>query len=175
MYLALTATICLLSMLSVLEMLYENDRTNSFSFYLQLRISTNSVFVLVSKIVGLLTFCAHFITIFFLWLAIRCWGLAPPIVSIMAIVMGIVGIIYTDVVSSSAGNAHARAKVLVRDEMTTYNGKRRSDIFGRYRFYLWKSQPPVGIPCGSFCIIEKSFVLRYTEELANNLANAVLL
>lgn len=96
--------------------------------------------------------------------------------SIFSVFVGFGLVIHEMLFLTSARNGRRIALHVIRSNMARNFSRREIRVDRRYYFYiLWKSQIPVGLPCGSLFIIEKTFPMAYLRELANNLVNAMLL
>lgn len=144
--------------------------------YIELRIILGSVLNIVGKMMGVVTPLAHLITICFLWMGLQSWNQIPNILSIFFIFTGIFGTISASMILVGAGKAQIMAQKLINKHKNKNFSTRKSRVGSQYYYYcLWSSQIPMGLPCGSFFMIEKSFAMAYLRELANNLTNALLL
>lgn len=160
---------------SCMELLSQKPVRSTYMRYIQVKIILATIFPTLSGIVGTLTFAVHFGTIFWLWLGIRCWNLIPVFISVSAIFFGIFLIVYVSIMFLAAGQVRHLAEVLVKKKILNYYSRRANPVNNDYYFYsLWRSQILVGVPCGSFLVIQRSFTMAYLEELSNNLATAVL-
>lgn len=176
LYLLFLFAIIALSALSTVNMLLWLPGNGCLRFYVQLRIILDSIYFILRAWVGILTVVAHFTTVFSLWLFIRSRKYIPLLVSTTSIVAGVVLVIYATIIFSASGKGRTIAEAIIRKKMIAYFSRRASKLNKRYYCYsLWKAQIPVGVPCGSFFVVQRSFAMAYLRELATNLVNAVLL
>lgn len=178
-YLLLLCTISFMAMFSIAKKLLRISVVNCVNFthtYVQLKVIIASIYTLLGHAMGVFILLAHFLTIFALWISFRCWDYVNFLVAIVSIIIGCVCTVYIVIIFSAAGNYRARTEEVIKRETMLSYSTRANRVDRRYYFYLlWKSQLPAGIPCGPFFIIERSFVMAYLRELADNLVNAVLL
>lgn len=145
-------------------------------FYTQLRIMFQGTFAVLSHPLGLLMFLTHLATVFFLWFGIRCWEFVPFILDMISVITGLGLIAYAAFITTKCGVVREIAEHIINSNKIRNFSRRANRVNRKYYFYaLWTSQLPIGVPCGSLFTIEKSFTMAYLRELANNLADAVIL
>lgn len=170
------AAIWVLMGISILKLTFKISRIRCICIYNQFRITVASVSFICGRIVGWLTLFIHFCTIFWFWIGLRCWKHVPAYVGIFSILTGIIYTIGFSIILVEAEKAREMARSLISKHKAIYFSKRKNSVDRKYYFYcLWRSQLPVGLPCGSFFVIERTFAMAYLRELANNVASAMLL
>lgn len=161
---------------SLLNTLLKIAENHCIWVYIKLRIIVASVLQIVGRTMGTATLFAHISTIFLFWVGIRCWNNIPKFLAMFFILIGIICAISFTLVLISAGKARATARNLIFKHKAVNFSTRDNKIDKRYYLYcLWRSQIPVGLPCGSFFVIKKTFAMAYLRELVNNFTNAMLL
>lgn len=147
-----------------------------FQFYTQLRIIFAWGCDVISNPIGYLTLFTHFSTIFFFWFGIRCWNFDSLFLALVSVSTGIFLVVYDTIIFIKSGAVQQMAECIITTRSTKHFSRRDNIVDRRYYFYLlWRSQFPVGVPCGSFFTIGRGFAMAYLRELANNLTNAILL
>lgn len=149
---------------------------NCVKFYFQLRLIFAWAFAVLKNHVGMITIVTHLSTIFFLWFGILCWQFVPFFFYFSSLISGIFLIIYDTIIFQKAGGMQTIAELIIRNNRAKYFSRRGNKVGTKYYWYsLWRAQIPVGVPCGSFFVIRKSFAMAYMRELSNNLTSIVLL
>lgn len=144
--------------------------------YFQSRVLIASVFGVASTLVGVLTLVMHFSTIFLFWGGIMCWDYVPHLVCATLLGLGITFISYHTIILTFIGRAPELTESIIRHNMAQNFSRRHNKLNQRYyTFLVWRAQQPIGLPCGSFFKVERSFTMAYLRELANNLVDTMLL
>lgn len=176
MHCAFILTLHILMIASCVKQMLTIPGNKCIKLYLQLRTCFAWIFAIFTNISGILIFYSHFVIVFFFWFAIRCRKFVPLALLLMAILAGIFTVINSTFVFTYAGTIPDMSGCIIRSNRDKYFTRRENKVDKKYHYFIWwRSQCPVGIPCGSFFTIEKSFLMAYLRELAVNLANAVLL
>lgn len=169
-------TLMALLTVSGLKNMLQIRRSSCVHFYIQLRIIFAWAFAILSDPFGLLMFLTHLATVYFLWFGIRCKELLPLILVVISVAVGIFLITYATYIFRKCVMLREIAERIITTHKIKNFSRRANKVNRKYYDYSqWKSQIPVGVPCGSLFTIRKSFTMAYLRELVGNLANAVLL
>lgn len=162
--------------MSVLQAVQQLPGSLSLYFYINLRIILAQIFKIFGNIVFALVIAANFTTVSFFWVSINCASYLPHLVIFWIAVIGIAMFLYAGVLLATAGTANVMLNDMIKKNLEALFCRRYDLITNRYCNYLkWKSQPTIGVPCGSFFIIDRSFTMTYYGQLMDNLVNGVLL
>lgn len=108
---------------------------------------------------------------FFFWFGICCWKFVPHALLLMAILAGTCTITNDIFLFTYAGTFRDISECIISSNRDRYFSRREYNLDKKcYYFKWWRAQCSMGIPCGSFFTFEKSSLMAYLRELANNQA-----